>query len=154
MAGLDTRGFVSGAAQGFGLAQNYIDTKRRRDNEDEQLEWQVQDRDTAAQDRRRAMGMQDQRMEWLEQDRDTAAQDRLRAMGMQDQQLEWQAQDRETAAQARETAAQDRRRTIGMKMNRWDGSVRIRRFSLARTHGPSISRTSNPSWPTCRPVGS
>ena len=64
MAGLDTRGFVSGAAQGFGLAQNYIDTERRRDNEDQQLEWQAQDRETAAQDRRRTIGMQDEQMGW------------------------------------------------------------------------------------------
>jgi hypothetical protein len=64
MAGLDTRGFVSGGVQGYSLAQNQIDTERRRDNEDQQLEWQVQDRETAAQDRRRTIGIQDEQMGW------------------------------------------------------------------------------------------
>jgi len=64
MAGLDTRGFVSGGAQGFGLHQQYIDTERRRDREDQLMEWQVEDRDTAAQDRRRTIGMQDEQMGW------------------------------------------------------------------------------------------
>ena len=64
MAGLDTRGFVSSGVQGYSLAQNQIDTERRRDNEDQQLEWQVQDRETDAQDRRRIIGMQDEQMGW------------------------------------------------------------------------------------------
>lgn len=64
MAGLDTRGFVSGAAQGFGLAQDYIDTDRRRDREDQLMEWERADRDTAAQDRRRNIGIQDEQMGW------------------------------------------------------------------------------------------
>jgi hypothetical protein len=64
MAGLDTRGFVSGAAQGFGLHQQYIDTERRRKREDQAMEWQVEDRETAAEDRQRTIGIQDEQMGW------------------------------------------------------------------------------------------
>ncbi|WLD56874.1 hypothetical protein NFC81_09035 [Salinispirillum sp. LH 10-3-1] len=72
MAGLDTRGVVSGFAQGYGLASNIHDDKKRRERDDEMLQWAREDRKDAQSDRTRRLGMEDQRFEWEQENQGRA----------------------------------------------------------------------------------